>query len=162
MVKNDKKNENRKIMIIGIVATLSVTALFGWAFSLLFYNPFLHKKINDYYSNDSNFYKFRACINEVEEIGYIYIDYPQSLDERYSSDIPFKDNNFMRMFSTNIETTWEKFNPTVGMEIEFYGSFAQFYNSQPYFIIEITIGGNEILSFEDGKTALLQWASTYY
>ena len=157
-----KKMGRKIIIIIVIVISTIITVLFGWAISLMFYNPILHKKINDYYSDDSNFYKFRASINTVEEIGLIYINSPQSLDDRYSSDISFRDNNLMRVFSTNIETIWEKFNPTPGMEIEFYGSFAQFYNSHPYVIVEITVDGNEILSFNDGKTALLQWASTIY
>ena len=127
----------------------------------MFYNPFLHHRMIKYYSDNSNYHHYRATIYEEDSVGIIRIKDTISLENSQDFQLDIR-NDTMRVYSPDIEHTWELFNPYVGMEFEFIGAFFIFYNGGTNAIVQISVDGNEILDFDSGKEALLTWASTYY
>lgn len=155
--------KNKKYWLIPII--VSIITFFALTTGLLFYNPFLSPKMVKYYSNDSNFYQYKANIIQVSQksTGYINIDSIECLSESSSQSL-HKNINYCtaRIFSPNIELTWDELKPEIGMEIEFYGTFRVFYDGCPAAIIQLSLNGNEILSYNDGKEALVEWAKTVH
>ena len=145
----------------GIVSTGSLL-LFG--ILLMFYNPFLAPTMVKYYSDDSHFHRFRGTLSnyysETRGIGWLKFKTIESLDgvtvrESYKHLVT-------RIYSPNLQRTWDALNPKEDLEIEFYATFEIFYDGCPPAIIQITVGDEEILTFYDGKTVLIEWASHAY
>ena len=150
-------------LIIGSVAgsaymTISVIAvIFGIV--LIFYDPFLASKLVKYYSNDDNFHKYSGTISvySKEQQGYLKFQKIEPLEEN-AFPKPNK-NEVCKIYSPDLNQTWTELNPYEGMQIEFYGTFAVFFDGCFPAIIQITVDGHEILNYNDGKAALIEWAS---
>lgn len=147
----------------GLLSVVSLAFLTGLVFGIvgIFYNPFLAPQMTKYYSNDNNYYQGKGTISEI-------VYEKDSLFKLYLKEISVKNNDgdkqekkssFFRIYSIDINQTYELLNPEIGLEIDFYCSFNIFYHGQVFPIIQITANGEEILSFEEGKEALLEWAS---
>lgn len=149
-------------LTIGIVAATIVSLAGLYGISLLFYNPYLSPNMIEYYSNDANFTWFEATIRECDnnEYGYITIQDIAVVDNKK----PLEKTNYTqaRIYSPDIEETWNSFNPYVGLRFEFRGTMAVFFDGCPPAIVEIFYNEQTILSFEDGKAALLEWAKTIH
>ena len=159
------KKKSKVLKFAGFTVLALVVAFSLYAISLLFYNPFLAPRMIEYYSNDANYFHYVAIINSCNNVGSLIIENVDTLDEgeRAKKDLEnIKREGAVRIYSLDIEQTWGLFSPYVGMEFEFIGSFRIFYDGGTGAIVEITVGGNEILDFESGKEALLQWAATVY
>ena len=77
------------------------------------------------------------------------LDFPSSptLNQIYtSSGTSWKWNGY----------AWDAFNPYEGLKFEFKGTMAVFFDGCPAAIVEITSNGETILSYQDGKSALLE------
>ena len=152
--------KNKKWLLFIIIPSLLIMGIIGYAFSLIFYNPFLSGHMVDYYSNDSNFNKYEASIKDVYNDGYLEIESIKKIQvdgEKISID----NINFVtaRVFSSDIKETMELFNPKIGKSFYFTGSFKIFFDGCPVAIVQISIGDIEILNYSDGKATLLEWAS---
>lgn len=154
-----KKNKKHLLFII-IIPSLLMMGIIGYAFSLIFYNPFLSGRMADYYSNDSNFNKYKASIKDVHNDGYLEIESIKKMQED-GGEISIDNINFVtaRVFSKDIKKTMELFDPIIGESFYFIGSFKIFYDGCPVAIVQISIGDIEVLNYSEGKAALLEWAS---
>lgn len=129
------------------------------AIGLIIYNPFLASRMINYYSNDANFFRYEATVSNFkkeDDWAAIEIESVQYFDER----APTVEGNsrWARVFSPNLNETWAAFDPEVGLRFEFVGNMKVFYDGGEGVIVSIFARGEQILAFEDGKTALLEWA----
>lgn len=144
------KNVRRLFLSSMFLFALSVSACFS---------PFTRKKMIKYYSDDNNYHQYRAEIKELEEKkGRFCIESIFSLENNLEVD--YINYISAQVFSTNIEQTLEELAPHEGLVFDFTGTLATFFSGCPAAIVQITISGKEILTFDDGKRALLEWAST--
>ena len=126
---------------------------------VFFYNPFLPKRLIKYYSDDSNFNLYTATIYDLYyAIGYLCIESIFCVDNE--EIVISNKRETARLFSEDIEETWKIFNPYVGMEITFVGTFEVFFDGCNPAIISLKVGDKEIVSYAEGKKALLEWAAT--
>ena len=145
--------------IIAIVITSTITLATAWSVSLMFYNPFLAPTMVEFYSNDSNFRTYEAVVKDcaAEPAGILTIkSIIMKGEEKQVKGINYL---YARVFSSNIEDTWRCFAPHIGLKFEFVGTLAVFFDGCPAAIISITVRGEQILLYEEGKKALLEWAS---
>ena len=110
----------------------------------------------DFYSNDSNFHWFTATVEDasptyfaIKNLAIIEGDEPKELT---SSRLRFK------VFSPDLSRTWERFDHYLGLEFRFRGTLKMFFIECPCAIVEIERDGETILTFEEGKAVLLEWA----
>lgn len=152
-----KKNKKWLLLIIPPFLT---TITIGFCISLMFYNPFLSSRMVEYYSNDDNFYRYEASIRKVYNNGYLDIESIKKIQEDGEKNNIDKINYIQaRVFSNNINETMKIFNPKIGDTFYFTGSLKVFFDGCPVAIVQIEINDIEILSFSEGKAALLEWAA---
>lgn len=128
---------------------------------LIFYNPTISIRMTKFYSDNKNFHHYKATIKDFSKTGgeWLKIDNILPLEKDDHSNFMVSGETVL-VHSTNIDYTWELLAPENGLEFEFMGSFRVFFDGCPGAIVQITIDGEEILSFDDGKEALLSWAKT--
>ena len=159
------KNKKLHWILFGVflkIVMLVALAAFAFVFMLVFYNPFLAPRMIKYYSNDDNYHHYRATIKECYEIGSIEIENIIHYEDCGPDGLILRESEPVNVFSLNIEQTWQDFSPYVGLEFDFIGNFRIFFDGGIGVVVQIMVDGNEILSFESGKEALLQWAATVY
>ena len=152
------------ILIVGIVLT-TIIASFGIVGQ--FWNPFLSSKLVKIYSNNNSYAHFSGTIswfdidlNKPEE-NIMAFNEIVNLDKNERMSEEFVDNIEYRIYSSDTRTVWKKLNPKKGLVITFICSDpGNVYFKNP--IVQISVGEEEILSFEEGKTALIEWAKTVY
>lgn len=155
--------KNRTKLILGIILTgIFHSLLIICLIVFYFWNPFLSKKMIDYYSDDTNFHHYSAIIYELSDrIGDLYVNSVKCIG--YDDMNINKWNSFyVRIFANDLEKTWESFSPLIGMEFSFEGTFEIFFDGCPGAIVSISVDGNEILSAVEGKSALIKWAEGIY
>ena len=77
------------------------------------------------------------------------------VDEREST-------NDYAVMSSSIEDVWKKLNPVSGLNIAYTCSVYKYRSDDKSFIVQIEINGEEILSYKEGKEALLYYINNYY
>ena len=161
----------KKKWIVLIVVGSTVTSFaFSCAFFLftkyvLNHEPFpqmdLPKKLVSYYSDDNNFNHFKGKIIDVdfdkkrEEL--IQIASTTCLDDydAYITDHP----HYMMIHCHDLEQTLKDVDLSYNTEISFISSFAYDEKISIFPIVQLTINDEEILSYEEVKESLLEWAS---
>lgn len=158
MVCDNTMKKKRLFNVVILIVSLLIATSFLYSISLLFYNPFLSKRMVNYYSNDSNFHSYSAVIEDYskKEPGYLKLTSIDPLEENISTE--GIDHITARIFSEQIEKTWSDLNPVTSLSLEFVGTFKCFFDGCPAAIIQITVRNEEILSTDAGKSSLIKWA----
>lgn len=107
-----------------------------------------------YYSNDENYLTLRGTIEYFNEYGAIGCYNITDLNYKTVDSVY---NGGFNIYSLDIKNTLKKMNPSKGMDMIFTCSK---HINTPWAksaIVEIFIDDNEILSYEDGKAALLKY-----
>lgn len=155
-----KKKEKIIIVVSIIIMIISICAC---GISLIFYNPLYAKIMVDFYSDDSNFYSYSACIKQIDTTpgskGWISIESVQPLDGGPKSTAKYE---VARVFSLDIDETWNKFSPVEGLYFEFIGTLRIFFDGCPVAIVQISIDNEIVLPYSEGKEALLNWAANIH
>ena len=147
-------------LIIAFAVAIWLIAL--WGISLAFYNPFLAPKMVAFYSNDSNYCTYEAVVKDLPEetTGYLSIE---SISRTENGEQIKNINQIKaRVFSSDIDETWSRFAPEKGLKFKFVGTLKVFFDGCPAAIVSLTVEEKQILSFEEGKAALLDWAKRVY
>ena len=116
-------------------------------------NRNIHAKA--YYGNDENYQVYSGTIDEC--------DYPDFL--KFKSIIDEEDHEVscartlgsgtLKIHSNDNKALWDVINFRSGMNITFTAAFNKYLYYPP--IVSITVDDNVVLSFEEGKTALLDY-----
>ena len=149
----------RKIIFWIIFGASLYTAVPIVCITLLFWNPILTRKMVDYYSNDKNYFQYEATISRFSKKdgeAAIQLASIRYIDE--GAPTAEGNSNWARVFSPDLDATWNAFLPEIGLRFKFIGNLRIFYNGGEGAIVSITVRGETILSFENGKAALLEWA----
>lgn len=163
IMKNKINYKTKWSIILGITIPLSAILFIIGCFFLIFYEPPQSKQNRiDYYTNDDNYKQFYGIIanynlriegNEKKEKVTLSFEFEHAI--KVDSNESFE-NVTLSVFSENIRGVWDKLEPPVGKEIIFISPRIRSYAPgwvAP--IVQITYEDEEILSFEDGKAALL-------
>jgi hypothetical protein len=149
-----KPKRSSGLLLFGIPVAIEICVA-GIALVFMFYNPFLAPEMVDFYSNDSNFDWFTATVEDasptyfaIKNLTITEGDEPKELTSYHR----------FKVFSPDLSRTWERFDPYPGLEFRFRGTLKKFFIECPCAIVEIERDGETILTFEEGKAALLEWA----
>ena len=127
--------------------------------ALTLYNPFLAPRMVEYYSDDANYYRYEATVSSFsKKEGTAGIELSSVAYEDERAPTAEGNSRWAMVFSPNLDATWAAFRPEPGLRFEFIGNLRIFYDGGEGVIVSITVRGERILSFEDGKAALLEWA----
>lgn len=168
-----KKKKNKKIknwIITGVLAVSYVFIiiagiaglLYGLFCFLNYENRSYRSKLVAKYSDDNNYQKYTGIITGTEHIVgrcyFLYFDELLAEDgQTYSKPKTNKSGLDLSIFANNRELVWERLQPEVGLEISFIGPlYPTSMGVKP--IVQITARGEEILSYEEGKAAVVEWA----
>lgn len=142
--------------IFGISAGITFpTLMVAW----MFYDPFLAPRMVKYYSDDRNFNYYTGIISESykdDRRCFIKLKDIEPKGDRYHLGYRY------RIFSFNLEQTWAALNPKEDLEISFCAALRIFYDGGECAIIQISVNGEEILNYNEGKEALIEWAKTVH
>lgn len=148
-----------------IAVWLVFVSVIGIGIAFVLYQPWLAPRMVNYYSNDSNFSWFIGTVttssrgtNQYGHFTYHLEMTDYILYEEGGSLRPVDIRGGWTIFSPDIERTWDKLNPHPGLEIRFRGTTRIFFDGCPMAIVELVSGGETVLTFEEGKSALLEWA----
>ena len=154
------KNKKTWIVLGSVFGGLGTMALVC-TIVLFFYNPFLSTRMVNYYSNDNNFQRYRATIKDYskKEYGYLLFESIYSLDNDLKAETTY---DYAKIFSLDTKKTWNELNPSIGLQIDFVGTFKIFFDGCPAAIVQICLNEKEILKYDEGKTSLIEWAKTIH
>ncbi len=155
----DTMTRAKKITLTFLFALVFEGALVTFLFYVFYCNnPFLASQMVEYYSNNSNYKWYDASVLECPgtEPGLITLhDIHNEDGTEYGLD-----SLALKIFSPNIEQTWTRFNPVPDLKFHYRAAIHYFYYGYTCPIVQIIVSGEEILAFEDGKAALLEYAKT--
>ena len=116
-----------------------------------------------YYSDDQNFCHYQAVLRDVsyEGKGYIEMESIVSLEKVDETQESMRFSK-PKVFSKDINIVCGVLKTKIGSTFEFVGTTRVFFDGCPNAIVQITIENEEILSFTDGKEALIEWAKTVH
>ena len=112
----------------------------------------------NYYSKDSTYFYSTGSINEaIIENGYykLKFEWIETSFADKTNSIFNKKESFI-VYSNEIEKVWLELDPYNGVEISFMVAPGKPSISFNQSIVQISYGDKEILSFEEGKDALLK------
>lgn len=157
---------SKKKLVISIICYLAgLHLIIGLGLYLLIFDPFTPLLLKKEYSDDGNFDAFSSELIAADE--------PSSKDDMiviYVDEMIFmgnepkgsKTNNSLCLwvFSPTLEQTYYSLKQCVGYNFTYYADTTILYNGHCPVVIQITINGEELLSFNDGKSALLNWVDS--
>lgn len=160
--RDESKPQRAWPYIVAIAASLSAVAAIV---VLIIVQPFRPRATLDYYSDDSHFGSFAGTIVEcssgkdgqgvfsyrLEMVDYVYFKGDEPL---YTIDI----RTSWTICSPNVEGTWNRLNPYPGLKLRFKGVPLIFLDGNPNGIVELVREDETVLTFDEGKAALLKWA----
>ena len=160
------KAEIRLYVLVGVGILGFAAFVFYIRFAQLDFTPSRVKKYVDYYSIDSNYHQYRGIIKEYEfrEYGFLVFDKVTVSDNSEHDAKEVFGTYYLKVFSADPKKTWEDLNPTVGLEVSFICANETLEKSDYPPIVQITANEIEILSFEEGKEALIDYynSKSYY
>ena len=112
-----------------------------------------------FYSDDSNYYKYEATITDfskTEKEAYVELGDILYIDE--GAPRAELNSRWAAVFSRRLDEAWAEFKPEIGLRFEFVGNLRVFYDGGTGVIVSLTARESLIISFDDGKAALLEWA----
>ena len=149
----------------GAVATSVLVPLisFGCVFALvsMVYNPSLSSRIVNVCSNDDNYYSYTAIFKEFtyKDTGYFAITAIQPEEKWFKRERPDQFGNFkVRLFSSNLNETFDRFSPSEGLSFDFVAIGIALGSGSFIAVVQLSVEDKNVLSFEDGKAALIEWA----
>ena len=117
------------------------------------------------YNNDKNYYEFRGVISFFEKethnngnfLNFSSVTKKDDNNNEVEVDMrnEFHGNDFL-IYAKNTEKVWNDLNPFIGQEIFFVSCPIIFHHGYFPPIVQITYDDVEILSFKEGKEALLE------
>ena len=136
-----------------VLMLIATTIIFGIC------HPFspLPKIKSNYYQEETYYHHCEAEIVS-EKKPYLFIKEIYDLDINESLTY-YQEETKVRVFSLDVDETWNKLQPEGEMMIQFTINFGYININYPPAIVQISYNGEEILSFEDGQAALLKWAA---
>lgn len=149
----------------GATATTILVPLItiGCVFALvsMVYNPSLSKAVVEYCSDDDNYYSYTAVFKDIidkENGRFRIVNIEPEKDWRGNN--PNKDGAYsVRLFSYNPSETFESFSPYDGLSFEFvFIPVIGLGPSSRDSIVQIKVNNYEILSINEGKASLIEWA----
>lgn len=135
--------------VVSMLIILGLVWLYMWS-------PWLKKPTLEYYSNNDNYHLAEGCISEVSDCPFLYFEWVEYDNMRVTNMRQISPHNrSMKIYSSDVKKVWEELSPRDGMVFSF--TFARGKIDPPLSapIVQIVLQGKEILSFEDGKAALL-------
>ena len=151
--------KRKKAIILGAtIALFSVPVLtFGylWLDLIDAFGVNKARKLS-YYKDDANYYSASGIITEVHEIGEDGCRIHMA-DISCDQDIKIYDSHCFAINYIGANELWEVWQPQVGMTISFISAPEIFYDGYQYPIVSVSFEDNEVLSFEVGKTKLLEY-----
>ena len=150
-----KEKKNKKNIIIAIV--FSVILIFSIFVGIvpIFYNPSLSPRMVEYYSNNQNYVELEGEIVEICPIDTIYL----FVSVEYGFEQAFIDGSYNKC-------PFQLFSPkniidflAVGDVIKIISATRCFYDGHVSSIVSLELNGEVLLTFEEGKAGLLEWAS---
>ena len=171
MVSGKSMLNKKRVILISVIAVSTtfffVTGSIGFCLvikALNNGNPFIAQKLVKYCSDDGNYHHYTATFkkydNDLESHDF-FISYAYSLEDDWHYSIPLDKEGWYRvtLFSSDFEKTIQKFSPYDGLSFDFVMLSAHYNQSKTvHAVVEITTRYEEILSFDEGKTALIEWA----
>ena len=147
-----KKQKTR--LTIGIALGEFWLAIISLLIFSMVYNPFMPSLMAKHFSNDANYHQCEGIIDQ-ENMPTLFVTAENDFgidDEQINSSERLK----YEVFSHDIAYVWQRLNPIEGTTIQYTSVFG----FQIFAIVQISYNGEEILAFEDGKSALLDYIST--
>ena len=147
----------KKIIFLSVGAYAATTLLLIGLFQIWLWAPWLKKPVEEYYSNDDNFFSAKGRIGDYVSKPLLSFEWVEVEGERtqdlYSLS-PY--SGLMRIHAPSIDEAWEKLSPTAGMEITFVFAYGRIDAQLSAPIVQISCKGEEILPLEDGRSALMR------
>ena len=123
------------------------------------------EKMLEAYNNDKNYYEYRGVISFFEKethdngnfLNFSSVTKKDDNNNEVEVDMrnEFHGNDFL-IYAKNTEKVWNDLNPFIGQEIFFVSCPIIFHHGYFPPIVQITYDDVEILSFKEGKEALLE------
>lgn len=149
------------IIKIGIVVSIAIGTFLLWYFA-----PWLKPILLERYSNDSIYEKMSGSIEEAHHYtSNTYLSFiwaKNELGEYYDVGKLGLNNKYLTIYSPCIDKTWDLLNPKKEKEIDFIYAPGYKYANFNSVIVQISLNGEEILSFLDGKQALIDYINSNY
>lgn len=158
--------KKKTIIAIAVTAHVVMTIICLSIFYLFLAMPWAKPKLIKYYSNDDNYITAVGCIKSEYKYNALSFSWIQTESGTVydTSSITLRKGVFL-IYSNDSKKTWEELSPEPNMIISFIYSSSQPKEEFDPPIVQISINGKEILSYSEGKEALLRrlenWGKMY-
>ncbi len=139
----------RRVLFAYLLSAVFLSAVMLIFLSSCVSNLYRNRMLN-YYSDDSVYVELTGVVKEKGSFDNLTIQVTDSSDDFYMYNMDI--GNFMLYSNAEILLNIEE-----GDTIVFTSAPRQFYDGHFWPIVSLKKGGNELLSFEEGKKGLLKW-----
>ena len=155
----------KKQISIVVFSSVGTGVLFLLCFLLLFWNPFFHFSLIKTYSNDSNYHSYNGTISELsEEDGKYCVRF--GLIEAENGEVKKANDYFLRdtarIFSNDPKAVYDRLKNESYESVEFKTCTYTYEGFYLFPIVEISVGNEIVLPFEDGKAAILEYVKNVW
>lgn len=134
----------------------SMFILLGLVF-LYMWSPWLKGPTINYYSNNDNYYLAKGSIGNYISKPSLSFEWIEVDGERITNIYKLSPyNGYMMLYSSNINDAWEELKPQEGKIISFTFARGKIDPHLSAPIVQLSYQDVEIISFEDGKNALIE------
>ena len=111
----------------------------------------------EYYQNEENYKTYSAAIYSCDYSNYLSFN---SIVDDHGHEVSCSrvlGRNKLKIYSDDNEALWDRVNFRTGMEITFVAARDEYLSYPP--IVSITVDDEVVLTFEEGKNALIDYLS---
>ena len=149
-------NNGKKLLVILLITGIMVQIVVpGVLLGVVFgEREFQKNKKIKFFSNDNNYHHLKGKVEKFHNYyDYILLSFYEI--ELFDKGLNYDSHDEYSIYSPDIEETWKRLDLQTDLEICFIAAFQTAkYSGFP--IVQVSIDENEILSFTEGKEALIK------